>query len=209
MTDDADRLLLRYRYPNGRLQAAMPLWSVAHDAARRVGWLPVGSEISYWSTPDGRDPRSLPLHRRFTDELTTKRRTWSGSDVLRVLFRDRPYQVMHFFNEGRFAGWYVNFESPGHWSGHILESRDWHLDLCIAPDGAARWKDEEEAAVALSRGHVKRHEVDLARATGDRIMSDLDQWLETVGDWRDFHPRLDCAPLALPGDWDDGHLNVL
>ncbi len=210
MSEGEERLLLRYRYPNGRLQAAMPMWSVADDTGRRLGWLPVGSEVSYWATPDGKDPRTVPLDRRFTDDLTTSTRTWSGTDVLRVFVPDEPYQVAHFFIAGEFAGWYVNFESPGEWSGAVVESRDWHLDLAISPDGTAKWKDEEEASAALEQGHLQADELDLARSTGDAIMADLPSFLQTVGDWRTFRPPSEWGPLSLPDGWDDGgRLHVL
>jgi len=148
----SDRLLLRYWYPSGRLQAALPLHSVEKSAARTAGWLLVGSDISYWSTAEGRDPRSVPLQQRFRQELTTAPRRWEGADVLRVLPAGRPYQVLHFFDHGTFLGWYINFESPARWNGNVADTRDWHLDLTVSPDGKGEWKDEDEAAVAVQCG---------------------------------------------------------
>lgn len=148
----SDRLLLRYWYPSGRLQAALPLHSVEKSAARTAGWLLVGSDISYWSTAEGRDPRSVPLQQRFRQELTTAPRRWEGADVLRVLPVGRPYQVLHFFDHGTFLGWYINFEAPARWNGNVADTRDWHLDLTVSPDGQGEWKDEDEAAVAVQCG---------------------------------------------------------
>ena len=200
-SDMGDRFLLRYRYPDRSLQAAFPLWRVESTDARRVGWLPVGTEVSYWSLPDGSDPRSLPLAERFAGSLATAVRRWEGNDVLRVCFRDRPYQVIHFWNQGEFAGWYVNFESPGQWTDDTIETRDWHLDLWIHPDGEPAWKDEEEAEVAARFGHVSTSELALARRAGEAIIDDLDTWLRDVGDWRKFRPPVRWAPLSLPTEW--------
>lgn len=201
MSGSQDAFLLRYRYPNGHLQAGIPLWRVEDAAHRRVGWLPSGTEVSYWSLPDGRDPRSLPLEERFTADLTTGRRRWNGSDVLRVLFHDRPYQVLHFWKDGVFTHWYVNFETPGRWTGRVIESRDWHLDLCIDIHGNGAWKDEDEAALAVAHGQIAEHELQVVRESGDTIMADFDRWLTDIGDWRDFSPRADWHPLALPPSW--------
>lgn len=194
--------LLRYRYPNGRFQAAMPLRAVEDTADRRAGWLCIGTEISYWATPDGRDPRELPLAERFAVDLTTAPRTWVGRDVLRVLPAREPYQVLHFWQDDQFSGWYINFESPGLWRGRVIDSRDWHLDLWITPDGRGAWKDEEEATTAVQFGHLSQQELDLARATGERILADFDALLFQVGDWRDAQPPPRAqAALALPPDW--------
>lgn len=193
--------LLRYRYLNGDAQAGMPLWCVADAADRRVGWLASGTEISYWATADGRDPRVLPLQDRFKADLTTARRRWTGSDVLRLMFRDRPYQVLHFWTAGAFTEWYINFETPGVWKGNVIESRDWHLDLRITADGRASWKDEDEAAVAVAQGHLAPHELALARDTGNAILADVDRWLTSIGDWRGFVPRRGWRPLPLPATW--------
>lgn len=197
-----DPFLVRYRYPGGQLQAAMPLHVVEDVADRRAGWLCVGTEISYWATSDGRDPRTLPLTERFSAGLTTARRTWAGSDVLRVMPAGEPYQVLHFWQEGQFSGWYVNFESPGVWRGRLIDSRDWHLDLWVTPDGRGAWKDEEEAAAAMRCGQLAHRGLDLAWSTGERVLADFDGFLDRVGDWRDVQPPGDLVPLPLPEAWD-------
>jgi len=53
-----------YLYPSGHLQAVVPFWSVG-AADLVAGWTPHGTEIMYWATADGQDPRSVPLDRRF------------------------------------------------------------------------------------------------------------------------------------------------
>lgn len=170
-------------------------------ADRKVAWLLVGSQISWWSTAEGADPRTLPLDIRFRSELTTAPRQWQGSDVLRVMPAGKPYQVIHFWSSGVFTGWYVNFESPLTWNGPVGDSRDWHLDLWVSPDGQAMWKDEEEAVVAAECGHVSPGELDVARAAGQEILDDFDRWLSLIGDWREARPDTRLQPLPLPPDW--------
>lgn len=194
-------LLLRYWYADGRPQAAFPMHVVEDGPERKVGWLLVGTEISYWSTADGADPRSLSLDLRFRSPLTTTPRVWQGDDVLRVMPMSKPYQVIHFWSAGVFTGWYVNFESPLTWNGRVGDSRDWHLDLWISASGKPAWKDEDEAAFASEHGHVTRLELDLARAIGQEIMADFDCWLSQIGDWRQSRPDNGLQPLQLPAEW--------
>ena len=201
MTGDPERWLLRYRYLDGTLQAVLPLRVVLRAAERRVAWLAPGSEISYWALEDGRDPRSVPLDLRFKGRLTTARRRWQGPGVLRVMFPDRPYQVLHFWDGDVFRGWYVNFESPPTWTGPVVESRDWHLDLWIGADGRTAWKDEDEATAAVSGGHLRECELREARRVGEAILADGDGWIVDVGDWSGYRAPAAWGPLQLPAHW--------
>ena len=198
-----EEVLLRYRYADGRLQAALPLRVVEDDADGTVAWLSPGTEIMYWALSDGRDPRELPLDARFRQPMTTAPRRWLGSGVLRVMPEGLDYQVLHFWNEGRFAGWYVNLERPRKRVGRCFDSVDQHLDLVISPAGSPSWKDEDEAHAAVAAGHLPASDLASARRTGEAIIADLDSWLKVVGDWRRWTPPAEfIPPLRLPGDWD-------
>ena len=89
-------MLLRYRYPDGRLQAALPMRVVEDRTDRLVAWLAPQTEIMYWALADGRDPRVVPLGERFRMPLTTAARRWQGTGVLRVIPVQSTYQVLHF-----------------------------------------------------------------------------------------------------------------
>jgi len=201
-TRDASTFLLRYRYADGRLQAALPLHTVERISARTVGWLLVDSDISWWCTAEGADPRSVPVESRFAGGLGTARRRWEGGHVLHVLPAGKPYQVIHFWRDGVFTGWYVNFGSPVIWHGTVADTRDWHLDLWVLPDGTHWWKDEEEASVAARFGHVETRELDVARYEGHRVVADVDGWLNEIGDWRSTRPTPEMGPLSLPENYD-------
>lgn len=104
-----NEVLLRYRYPDGRLQAALPMRVAADEGNLLACWLAPGTPIMYWALEDGRDPRSVPLEQRFQQPITTAARRWQGNGVLRVIPIDRPFQVLHFWDDdGAFAGWYIN-----------------------------------------------------------------------------------------------------
>lgn len=197
-----DQMLLRYLYNDGSVQAALPLRVVTDEPELVVGWLAPATPIMYWATADGRDPRRVPIARRFRQELTTAARTWQGPGVLRVMPGDRPYQVIHFWEtDGSFAGWYVNFEAPRERVVSRIDTVDWHLDLWISPDRQSSWKDEAEAAAAMETWHLQVEDYELARATGEAIINNLEHWPEPIGDWRTFRPDAEWPTLELPDDW--------
>lgn len=199
-----DELLLRYRYNDGSVQAAMPMRVVLDDPELTVAWLAPSTPIMYWATADGRDPRETALDQRFSQPLSTAPRTWQGNGVLRVMPAGRPYQVIHFWSQDdAFAGWYINFEAPRSRRGARIDTVDWHLDLWIAADGQPRWKDEDEAQAALGTGHLTSADLTTARAAGQAIIEDLAGWPRPIGDWCSFQPDPGWTIPELPGDWAD------
>ena len=193
---------LRYRFEDGRVLGLLPMWTVTDDGATYVGYTPSGAEVMYWALDDGIDPRTVPLEERFTRFQTSAQRTWFGDGVLRVIPRDEAYQVLHFTENGHFRGWYVNLETAKSEVGDYLDTIDLHLDLWIAPDLTATWKDEDEAAAARAAGVMTREQLALARETGQRVIDQLDSWPDPIGDWREFSPPAAWGPLPLPADWD-------
>jgi hypothetical protein len=193
---------LRYRYPDGTVQAVLPMHVVKDDDRELVGWTPNGTEIRYWATADGRDPRHLPLHERFRGPLSSAASTWKGS-VLRVIPYGEPFQVLHFWDEdGEFACWYINLETRKTRVGHFVDSVDLHLDLIVDASGDHRWKDADEAVAALGTAHLDAADLIVARDAVVGLLSGRGALMSSVGDWRAFQP--DAAwqvPLALPADW--------
>jgi len=192
-------MLLSHVYRDGSPMADFPMRVVEETSDRLVAWLAAGTEIRYWATEDGRDPRTLPLDRRFRSKMTTARRTWEGPGVLRVIFTNTVYQVIHFWTpEKRFAGWYVNFEAPSRRLGHQILTSDWQLDLWIAPDETGQWKDEDEAAAAIDAGMLSREELAASFLAGQEILDDFGAFLARVGDWREWSPPSNWTSMRLP-----------
>jgi hypothetical protein len=193
---------LRYRYPWGDVQGLLPMWTITDDGSTYVGFTPGGAEIMYWALDDGVDPRTLALAERFNRRQSTAKRIWYGEGVVRVIPRDETFQVLHFNDDGKFRGWYVNLESHKVERGGFLDTTDFHLDLWIHPDRRPEWKDEDEADAAVAAGMLSADEVRLARSTGERIIGQLENWPDPIGDWRDYRPPADWGPLPLPTGWD-------
>ncbi|MFJ4076957.1 MULTISPECIES: DUF402 domain-containing protein [unclassified Curtobacterium] len=196
--------LLRYCYPDGRLQAAFPLLLLESTEDRLVGWQPLGSEIAYWATSSGEDPRATPLESRFHQILTTGRRTWTGSSVLRVIPLDEPWQVVHFWDaSGTFTGWYVNLESTKQKHRLGVTAVDWHLDLLISPTFEVAWKDEDEAKAAVRTQYLREQDLLRARRTAEQIAGDPRGFVDSLGHWDTFRPHTNMhEPLVLPNGWD-------
>jgi len=197
-----ERSLLRYKYPDGRLQAALPMHLVERNADRIVGWLSAGTEIAYWATADGADPRTVPLNRRFHQELGSVIRRWEGSGVLRVIPMNEYWQVIHFWDAaGQFLGWYVNLESRKTRTTHAVDAVDWSLDLLISPEFEVTWKDVDEAAAALGTPYLRDDDLTAAQAVGGAIEANPRALIDSIGDWRDFRAPGTWVPLDLPEHW--------
>lgn len=200
-----ERSHVTYLYPDGFLQAVIPFWSVGHDGTV-AGWTVDGSQIMYWATADGQDPRSLPLTERFATDLTSAPRTWQGT-MFRLFVPDQPWQLLHFFDErGDFLHWYVDFESAkfpdgyGGWATTDLE-----LDLIIRPDFTTDRKDEDEFAAALEQGFLDVRAVDEIVPLAEAIQSDPASFIRSLPDWRDFPGPQGLTSMELPAAevWQD------
>jgi hypothetical protein len=195
----ADAMLLSNVYEDGSPMSDFPVRVIEETSDRLVVWLAAESEIRYWATEDGSDPRTLPLDRRFRSKMSAARRIWEGPGVLRVIFVDTIYQVIHFWTpRGEFAGWYVNFEAPSRRVGNQILTTDWQLDLWITPEGTSQWKDEDEAAAAIEAGMLSPDHLAASFVAGQEILDDFDTFLGRVGDWREWSPPTTWNSMRLP-----------
>ena len=200
-----DVVAFRYLYPDGRLQAVLPMHTVQDDGEVYVGWTPPGTEIRYWATADGANPRDLPLPERFLAPLTTTTRYWRGTGVLRVIPRSERWHVVHFWDDARtFLAWYVNLETPKVEHGDLLDTVDSHLDLVVAPDRTPRWKDVDEAEAAVAAGAMDQGVLDEAWRTGRAVEALLPTWPVPIGGWTDYAPPPEFRdPIPFDPRWED------
>ena len=119
--------------------------------------------------------------------------------MLRVIPLRERWQVLHFWDtqSHRFLGWYVNLESEKTRHDSSIDAVDWHLDLLISPDFVVTWKDEDEAAAAAGTPYLRIEDLQNARATGEAIAADPRDFINRIGDWRDYEPDPQFGALTL------------
>ena len=138
--------------------------------------------------------------RRTGRRLQAQRHQERGSGRTRA---GRPYHVLHFFERGEFAGWYVNFESPIRWTGGLADTRDWHLDLKISPDGGAEWKDEDEFHLGIEHGWYTPEQFAELKAVGLVIADHAKTGGSPFNErWEHWRPDGHWEPAGLPEGFD-------
>jgi hypothetical protein len=147
-----------------------------------------------------RDPLE-PGEVRFSDEewqLETRER---DRPVLSFAFPETAYAVLLSWDaRWRFAGYYVNIQSPLRLRERGFDYTDWFLDVRIPPArDTYEWKDEHELAEAVQRGFLTRSEADDVRWAGERAVEHVllheppfDQ------EWSSWRPDPSWGPLDLP-----------
>jgi ribosomal protein S18 acetylase RimI-like enzyme len=158
--------------------------------------------------PDGAallwSPAGTPVVRPFAGEVQLRipgdvewelRVVHSSHQEAGIVVPGRRYSLWHFFDGPTFREWYVNLERESRWNGACFDFVDEKLDLVVSPDGAVRWKDEDELAEAAAQGYLDEGEV---RAEAERLLA-APPWptgLET------FAPDPAWATPELPAGWE-------
>jgi hypothetical protein len=87
-----------------------------------------------------------------------------------------------------FQGWYVNLQRPLTRTERGFSTVDDFLDIVVEADGAWRWKDEDELAMAIERGRLSALEAMEIRAEGERMARLIERraWPfdGSLADWR-------------------------
>ena len=189
---NGDRLVFRHLTTAGALSSLLPMTVVEDTGDRVVTWMAAGTPIVYPALHDGSDIVDVPAGRRFDQEHTTVRRTWQRSALCVIPIAAGHSARLSWTTEGALERWYVNLEAPKRDWELGLETVDHLLDLIVQPDGHWTWKDEDEAAAAVTAGFLPAATLAAARAEGERILADLPAWTEALHPWAGFRP---------PDDW--------
>jgi hypothetical protein len=124
--------------------------------------------------------------------------TWDKGHVLRFMQRGGRHTIeLCWDSDWRFVCWYVNLQAPLVLRGDRFDTTDWALDVWVEPDGAWRWKDEDDFAEAQELGILDTAAAAEVRAEGEGVIA-ARPW--PTG-WEDWRPPEDWAPLPLPEDW--------
>lgn len=124
---------------------------------------------------------------------------WRGSGVLRVHRLGEPWSVWRWRDaDGWRPGFYVNLETPWARTSLGFDTRDWVLDLVIAADGVASWKDDDELDWCEAVGTVTaEHAADVRRA-GEQALTAVRTGAFPFGvDWDRWPVDVDAAAPDL------------
>ncbi len=150
--------------------------------------MPQGAPALYPVDEAGSEVRIPVSEPVLAQRLTTR-------DALAILRPGARHSIWLFWKpQGAFEHWYVNFERTVGWNGVCFDTVDEKLDLIVTPDGAVRWKDEDELEHAASLGLVDAAEV---RAEAERV---LEASPFPTG-WEDFRPEPDWPSPRFPQGW--------
>ncbi|MCX2734351.1 DUF402 domain-containing protein [Saccharopolyspora sp. NFXS83] len=166
-------ILYRFWRLDGSLGTVHPARVVSDAPDRVLCWVLPGTPIRITTSPDGRKPRELPLHERFSGVRVPALSVWHTTATLRLVFAEQWSSVWWFFEaDGTFRNWYVNLEVPLGRDETGVNRVDGVLDLEVFPDGKWGWKDEDELSSALTAGRIDQARLSRLRAEGER-MADL------------------------------------
>jgi hypothetical protein len=167
----------------GRLLYATPGWLLEETAEHVVLALVPGAETRQLVGPRGDHLRTIAAGRERTELMA-----WHTNRVVWLMPFGAAHAVGHFWNaaSGAFLGYYINLQAPLRRSAHGFDSLDHVLDVVVSPDGAWRWKDEDELDEAVAVGLFTAHEATGIRAEGERVIGRLSELLPTG--WEDWVP---------------------
>jgi hypothetical protein len=201
------RTVVRRYWRGGRIGFLNAMRVVADDERGLRLWQPAGAPYWRLMTPDGRTHHAATIDRLGDVSLTEL--TWQGSDMLVFMPPGEAWSVWFFFTPGgAFMQWYVNLEDPfRRWDDGAaagVDTADHALDIRVTPDGAWRWKDEDE--FAEKTGHPlywTPAEAAAIRARGVALAARAEaKEFPFDGTWCDFVPDPSWSRPQRPPGWD-------
>jgi len=129
---------------------AQPMRVISDDEAGLLLWHPVGSDIARLIDADGNTPHEIAVDRMRDPKLTL--RSWTDYDILVLMRPDTAHAVWWCFQQGEFAGWYVNLEAPYVRRPDSVDTTDHVLDIVVTPQRQWEWKDADEFVTVSKLG---------------------------------------------------------
>jgi hypothetical protein len=97
---------------------------------------------------------------------------------------------------GTFRGWYVNLQEPVRRTPIGFDVVDLTLDIVVRPDFSWYWKDEDELALALSRGGVSEAFAAQIRRAGEEVVELIESRQAPFNDAWMVLPETSRAPIT-------------
>jgi predicted RNA-binding protein associated with RNAse of E/G family len=184
---------------HGYLHSAIPRLVVVDQGRALVDWSPAGTVGVYASSRHFPGREHLPRNERKLLTLETCRwlYTSAASETSALNFVDEEHPsctTLGWSAEGRFLGWYVNFQRPIVRTERGYDSMDLVVDLVVAPSYEWHWKDEDDFEAAVRRGLVDEGQRPLVELEGERVLRLVAEREGPFGpEWTTWRP---------PGDWE-------
>jgi predicted RNA-binding protein associated with RNAse of E/G family len=202
--DPGDPIVLRDLW-DGRVWSARPMTMVKDEPDETV--LFVWSPLVMVAAASERTGEFLRVPSE-TWELREQR--WDRYRALSFAWPETAHAVLGFWEHptDRFAGWYVNVQTPLQRTPFGFDTTDHFLDIVISSDLETwAWKDEDELAEAERIGLISPGDVVSIRAEGERALERLEQhrapfdryWSEWRPDPSWIEPKVPDDPRILEG----------
>jgi predicted RNA-binding protein associated with RNAse of E/G family len=185
---------------DGRVWSATPAVVVEDGSDERRFFIPAGTSMKYAVDRNGRELRL------YVDRWELADRSFSRS-ILSFSWPNVRHAVLALWEaDSRFAGWYVNLETPLGRDGRCYDFVDHFLDVLVPPDGTTwSWKDEDELEEAVRLGILSAEETVALRREGERAAHRvLEREPPFDRDWASWRPDPAWRVPTLPEGWDRG-----
>lgn len=186
-----DTIVRRYIQVDGRIDWVLAVRVVSDDERGLLTWVSPGYATTQRTTLDHEPTRYLSCNEKLFEATTHAPAVWRSTGALMLSPPDAAHSVWWFFDDnGEFARWYVNLETPGkRWAGG-RDCVDQALDVLIEPDRAWAWKDEDEFVDYTGRpGFWDVEEAAAIRAEGEALVKRAQAGeFPFDGAWCDFAP---------------------
>ncbi|MEU5938120.1 DUF402 domain-containing protein [Micromonospora sp. NPDC047548] len=175
---------------------------VADDEEGLLLWHPAGSDFARLVDADGNTQHEVTVDQMRDPKLTVL--TWQGYDILVLMPPQAAYSVWWFFQEGLFAGWYVNLEEPYVRRPDGVDTNDLILDIVVTPQRQWEWKDTDEFDERIGNPlYFDSVTAAAVRAEGERLIKLVEAGdFPFDGRYTDFRPDQRWPVLRLPADLD-------
>ncbi|HEY9293274.1 MAG TPA: DUF402 domain-containing protein [Microlunatus sp.] len=190
---------------HGHLWTAVPHRVIHSTPQMLIGWVPAGTR-SVYATNRGL-PETIGLTRDQRKLLALKTLQARASEFAEephklCLYRaDRWCRINLGFapDDGRFLGWYVDFELPVEPTPTGLVTKDLVLDLWIEPDHSWQWKDRDDLRTAVSEGLIDAGVAAELDREAARILAELAAGSDPFTDaFTGFRPEPEWPIPVLP-----------
>ena len=109
---------------------------------------------------------------------------------------------------GTFRGWYVNMQTPFIRRPYGFDLADHTLDIIVRPDRSWYWKDEDELAIAVTKGGCSEEYAKQIRDAGEDVVKLIEAGASPFDDeWTSWLPPPGARIEAIPDGWQ--HATVL